>query len=253
MNPGEDVEIVVTLRNDGSQTASGVSATIEINDPYVVAITDAYEVFGDIAAGGTASCEFDYDIEVSTDCPDGHVLPVTLYVADANGLSDTVSFEITVSGSGASVTDDSYEENDSIGTAAELSGNGTYGALHCEDDDWYKVYAYAGDQLDVSILFSDAISDLDLKLTNASGVTLVGSYSISDNEAVSYNIATDGYYFIKVYDYGGYGNTYDLVVAGLGQSGGVGSDDSYEENDTRDTAAALSFGNGSYRLSLLRG
>ncbi|MBM3288000.1 MAG: hypothetical protein FJY88_11720, partial [Candidatus Eisenbacteria bacterium] len=53
VNPGETIELRVQLRNFGSQNATGVTATLTSDDPYVT-ILDGQESFGDIPAGATA-------------------------------------------------------------------------------------------------------------------------------------------------------------------------------------------------------
>lgn len=77
------------------------------------------------------------------------------------------------------------------------------------------VNATAGDVLQVSIQFSDTTSDLDMTLVNEAGTNVAGSYSVSDNESVSYTVPATGNYFIRVYDYDGNGNAYSLTVAGV--------------------------------------
>lgn len=216
VNAGETIEMVVSLLNPEASTAFAVNARLSTSDSYVTLLDDV-EDYGDISAGGTASCYYDYDFVVDASCPDGHVIDFVLTVTDSNGRIDSIDLPVTVVGGGSLVTDDAYEENDILTDAAPLSDNGTYASLECLDDDWYEVYAYSGDQLDVSIQFTDAVSDLDLKLVNESGVVVAGSYSITDNESVSYSVGSSGRYYIKVYDYDGNGNSYDLAVGGIGQ------------------------------------
>ena len=66
INPGEDIELGVTLKNFGSQTANSISATIATDNDFVT-ITDASESFGDIAAGATANSLDDFDISIDED------------------------------------------------------------------------------------------------------------------------------------------------------------------------------------------
>ncbi len=54
----------VQLKNYGSQTATGVTASITSDDPYVT-ITDANETFGDVAAGATIWSGDDFGVQVS--------------------------------------------------------------------------------------------------------------------------------------------------------------------------------------------
>ncbi len=79
VNPLERIEVPVQVENFGTLTASGVTATLTSEDPYVV-LLDATETFGDIAPGGTAWSADDFDIEIDAGAPDGHVARLGLDV-----------------------------------------------------------------------------------------------------------------------------------------------------------------------------
>jgi Tol biopolymer transport system component len=94
VNPGETIELILTLENTGSAHAHNVSAQLSTSDAYVT-ISDADENYGDIAAGYTGSCQADYDFTVASSCPDGHVVTFNLNIqSDEGSWSD--SFQITV-------------------------------------------------------------------------------------------------------------------------------------------------------------
>lgn len=82
VNPNEAIEMPVTLRNSGSDPATGVSAVLKLDDPYVV-ISDSLEDYGDVPAGSTATCLEDYDFQVLGGCPDGYLLDFTLEITSA--------------------------------------------------------------------------------------------------------------------------------------------------------------------------
>ncbi len=137
---------------------------------------------------------------------------------------------------GTTVTDDTYEDNDVQGSAWLLSA-GTYPALVCADDDWYRIYVTSGSIVTASISFTHANGNLDLKLFNMVGTLLNASTSMVNTEQVSYNVTETGYYYVQVYRATGSGyNSYALTL------GTTVIDDGYENNDGQGSANLLSTG-----------
>lgn len=69
VEPGETIELPVKLANNTINDLNGVSATLSTNDPSITNISDDYENYGDIDAGGSAFCQFDYDFTVDSTAP----------------------------------------------------------------------------------------------------------------------------------------------------------------------------------------
>ena len=88
INPGEQISLNLTLKNYGSQTASGVEAKLRSSDSYV-SITDSSGSFGDLGPGDEASD--DYVFGVSPACSDGHV---ALFELEANTPSAAWTTEL---------------------------------------------------------------------------------------------------------------------------------------------------------------
>lgn len=117
------------------------------------------------------------------------------------------------------VTDDSYEENDTMGTAANLgaiSGTLTVSNLQLRDTaDWFRFTidseGTSDSRVRMSLTHSDG--DLDMALYNASGQMVGDSDSVSDLESISLNGLPAGEYFVQVYGYNGARNSYTLAVA----------------------------------------
>ncbi|MEC4986714.1 MAG: Calx-beta domain-containing protein, partial [Oscillatoria sp. PMC 1076.18] len=114
-------------------------------------------------------------------------------------------------------TDDNYEENDTRTTAYNLSANertwlsNLDGLGIASDEDWYKIDITPGyENLVVDLQFAHADGDIDLKVYDANGNFVAGSYSITDNESIDTILPSSGTYYLKVYPYSGSGNTYDL-------------------------------------------
>lgn len=90
INPGETVEIPMTLKNFGSTTtATGVSMTASVSDPFA-ALNDDYEVFPDLAPGATGASSDDFDLTVSPNCPHGHMVRLDLQADADQGSWDGV-------------------------------------------------------------------------------------------------------------------------------------------------------------------
>ena len=95
-NPGEYVRFSITLENIGILNAPGVTATISTVDPYIWYDTGAAS-FGDIAAGGTATCDsYDYSFLVRDACPHSHTVRFSLDIGDSSGNTWIDSFEVTI-------------------------------------------------------------------------------------------------------------------------------------------------------------
>ena len=77
VNPLEQIELPVQVRNLGTQSATDVTGTIQTTDPYVT-ILDASESFGTVEGGGTAWSSDDFDIAIAAGAPNGHQISLGL-------------------------------------------------------------------------------------------------------------------------------------------------------------------------------
>lgn len=154
-------------------------------------------------------------------------------VANAYGLQMTVTPFVPV------CTDDENEENDTQLSATAYMGSDFTGQICAGDDDWYKVDLNAGDSLRAELLFSQSVGDLDLRLYDVTGQLLDSSGSVTDNELITFTAASAGSYFLKVEGYDQAESPYTLGIT-LTVVTPSCVDDSYEPNDSAETAAALS-------------
>jgi len=84
VNPGETIELSVTLKNYGnSTTATNVSAKLSIDDP-LVTITDSIRTYSSISPGATASSA-PFVFDVATSARHNHVLKFDLEVTATQG------------------------------------------------------------------------------------------------------------------------------------------------------------------------
>jgi PKD repeat protein len=97
VNPGEYVRFSITLDNIGVLNAPGVMATISTVDPHLSYYDTGAASFGDITAGGTATCgSYDYYLRVGNTCPHSHTVRFSLDIDDSIGHAWTDSFDVTV-------------------------------------------------------------------------------------------------------------------------------------------------------------
>ncbi|MCA9620926.1 MAG: PPC domain-containing protein, partial [Myxococcales bacterium] len=103
-------------------------------------------------------------------------------------------------------SDDGYEDNDSLSTAASL-GSGSHAdlAVCSGDDDYYAVNLSAG--ASVSISFDHSEGDLDLAIY-LNGNQVDSSASVADSETVKVQAA--GSYVVRVFGYQGAAGAYSL-------------------------------------------
>ncbi|MFP4459026.1 MAG: C25 family cysteine peptidase [Candidatus Zixiibacteriota bacterium] len=83
LNPGEEVEVAITLFNNGIDDATDVNAILRSSDPYVE-IIDSVASYGSIAAH-TDSISQIFTISVDSDCPKGHFADLSVFSTDGSG------------------------------------------------------------------------------------------------------------------------------------------------------------------------
>ena len=88
MNPDENIELTVTLKNIGVELAENVSVTLSSDDPYVT-ITDDNEEAGNISSGSLITLENGFAWYVHNDIPDLHSVLFTLTSTDGDNTWET--------------------------------------------------------------------------------------------------------------------------------------------------------------------
>lgn len=159
-----------------------------------------------------------------------------------------------------SCSDDSYEYNDSMSSAYDLTGyentwlSGIRGSGVQDDDDWYKIYVSPSYRhLIVDLRFRHSEGDIDLKVYDSSGYQVASSSSLSDDEYIDTNLSSGGFYYIKVH-YADRCNRYDLLWSTGNPNSGTSfsTSDYYEYNDSRYSAYDLRGWRGNW-LSYIHG
>lgn len=142
---------------------------------------------------------------------------------------------------------DSFEPNDTRGSAAGVSPGLQTGLQACSgDDDFFALGLLANETIDVDLRFSHAEGDIDLQLLDGSGNVVASGTSGSDDESLSYTVPANGTYAIRAFLYSDTGQTpgngYDLDVAVTSPQAATCSADGFEPNDTSASLAVINQG-----------
>ncbi|NPA80340.1 MAG: S8 family serine peptidase [Thermotogae bacterium] len=97
MDPGETVNLIITLRNSGGADANSTTAILSTTSPYV-SITDNSSSYGDITVSSTADNSSDpFVVEVSPTALVGFSVPFEMYItANGGAYTDTITFTLTI-------------------------------------------------------------------------------------------------------------------------------------------------------------
>jgi hypothetical protein len=162
-----------------------------------------------------------YEFQVQTVCSSG-------------SSSFTVSFTFsTLAASGCS---DIYESNNTLATAKLIAVNTNISALigTSTDVDYFK-FTNTSSMKNLKVTLSGLPLDYDMKLYNSSGTLLATSQNAgTTSEAIKYNSAPIGTYYVKVY---GYSSVYSAtscynLIANISSSTYKGIDGEITESDT---------------------
>lgn len=95
INPGEDIDYGVYLRNVGDQSANSVYAYLLERDPYITVNTDS-SWYGDIAINDSSQSNPYYNFTVANNCPNHHTVACSLAIYDTNNDLYVSHTEFTV-------------------------------------------------------------------------------------------------------------------------------------------------------------
>jgi len=97
VNPGEDIELIIRLKNHGTYDLHNVTATLDTNTPRVT-ITDNTEDYGTIISNQTVQCLDDFDFSVDADVLGGSEISFDLVITDSASDEWTDRFTIPIDG-----------------------------------------------------------------------------------------------------------------------------------------------------------
>jgi hypothetical protein len=143
--------------------------------------------------------------------------------------------------------DDNQEPNNSAAAARALPTAATNLKICPSDDDWFKADLTAGEVIDVTITFTHASGDLDLRLLDADGSTVLAqSLGSTGVEEVVYQTPTTKTVYVKVSGVSGASNAYTMTPTRSLPAFTCPADDPLEPNNNRETATVL--GRGQVRV-----
>lgn len=125
VNPGEDIEVPVWLRNFGDSTAFDVSAIIHEAEPDAyISLHDTIKQFGTIQPYDSAFTSTDgYNVIIANDCPDLHRVLLELAISDDNNTTWISDFAFAVHAPVLEVSDyyfEQYRKSITIGDTSDL-------------------------------------------------------------------------------------------------------------------------------------
>ncbi|RLC47225.1 MAG: hypothetical protein DRI23_11570, partial [Candidatus Cloacimonadota bacterium] len=95
-DPGETVDIYVSLENGGSSDAYNVESILTTVDPYITLNTTAAQTIGDIVAGNVAEAVFNATSDINT--PEAHLAQFIVDFTADLGIVGSGSFETQIGG-----------------------------------------------------------------------------------------------------------------------------------------------------------
>jgi len=157
-NPGEELEIPFWLKNWGEITAYNVTARLQetVPDEYIL-LDDTVKVLGDIPAFDSVfSSDNGFNVTIAPDCPDSHIVNLTVTVSDIYGDEWTSALVFAVHAPVLNFLDYYFQDGirhtapgDTVELYTELYNTGSYpaediiGRIFCSDSFYILVDSVA--------------------------------------------------------------------------------------------------------------
>jgi hypothetical protein len=278
VNPGESIALGVELRNEGTDPAIGVTATLGEGVPFGSVVSGAL-AFGDIAAGSTAWATGPAQVTIAAEASDGTVIAWPLAVSAGGDTWHSV-VQTTVSAADFTVAGTTWtgpgfgpDPGESGNLVLDLDNGGSLGATAISatvstDSPWVIINAGTSSFGDIpaagsgdnaaspfeftiaSDCYQGHLAALDVVLTYSGGMQQTLEYVMSVGTSVSNApMGPDayGYYAYDDTDTGsGLAPVYDWIAIDP-DNGGPGadlglSDFGWEQDDTRTIDLPFTFG-----------
>ncbi|UCE18508.1 MAG: dockerin type I repeat-containing protein, partial [Gemmatimonadota bacterium] len=134
LDPGETVQLVMTLRNEGDKDGENIRGILSTSDPDIDLIDHAAD-FGSISIGSHGSNGDDpFIVSANLRTYSGHQAQFTLYLESDSGMRDTQTFSLPVG----------------VPSPSDPTGPDSYGYMAYDNGDWryYDRPAYAWFEID---------------------------------------------------------------------------------------------------------
>jgi hypothetical protein len=209
-----------------SFTAVGGTSSPGPNGEFCGASTDCLSGLCGALAGGARCLE---------ECSDGAVCTT----GECLGVSSIEGRPSSGCQTASACLDDSYEEND-VRTSATLYSSPLTAQVCADDSDFFRFAGASGTRVVVTLDGFDASAvDLDLQLQSQTGRVLGLSAGITGTEEAAACIDSAGAIYARVYGFDGAESPYALRATST--PGTCCSADTFEPNDTSETARGLTF------------
>ncbi len=93
--PGEGLELTVTIENSGTDLLVNLHGTLATTDPYA-SVAQAESDWPTLASDETGENTTDFQVSVSAGCPATYFIPLTLHMTADGGLDTTLNLMVTV-------------------------------------------------------------------------------------------------------------------------------------------------------------
>ncbi|MFB3897614.1 MAG: S8 family serine peptidase, partial [bacterium] len=138
LNPGETVDISISIQNIGASNLYNVFGKLTSTDPYVSIYTaQQVQAFGDMTPGSISTSAVSFRFFVNADARSGYIIPFKLLVTDSATWNDEnpaiIPFEITVFVKGP-VAVSYLHIDDSSGVWETNNGNGIWNSYIKQSD-----------------------------------------------------------------------------------------------------------------------
>ncbi|MFX1502423.1 MAG: PPC domain-containing protein, partial [Promethearchaeota archaeon] len=175
LNPGETIDISIYFNNMVG------NLELELFDPYYSFRVGSYNYDNNESIYFTSDVSGEWRIHVYHADATSHVL---------------YDMDIWVYGG-----DDWMEENDEYWDASWVDPDTYYSELIVQhgDEDWYRTYLNAGDEIEICIYFNHYDGDLQLELYDPNYNYHTGAYSSDNDEFIHYIVNMSGDWRIRVY------------------------------------------------------
>ncbi|MEW5855245.1 MAG: PPC domain-containing protein [Myxococcota bacterium] len=158
------------------------------------------------------------------------------------GAANDYVMNITVT-QPAGCTDDNQEPNNGSAAARALPTSPASLKICPGDDDWFTVSLVAGETFSVSAAFTHANGDLDLRLYDTDGTTVLASSVTSNNtESINVQAPVAMTALVRINGVSGAQNSYTLTWSRSLPTITCPADDSFEVNDDRQGSTVLERG-----------
>ena len=207
INPGEDIELGVSLKNYGTASTYSIGATISSDDSFIT-ITDNTETYPNIGAGSSSYSYDDFDFSVDADVLGGTEIDIDMVITEGVGNEWNDKIYLTVAG--ANLSYNSYTVDD--------GGNGILDPG--ETSDLTVTIENIGSVSASSVYGTLSSSDSQITISDDSGYFgTIGSGSSATNNSNKFELTassniTPGTQFtldLQLYNASGYDNTVQFI------------------------------------------